>query len=341
MIKSQCKNLGTRSNGYGAFVHKVLSKIVQVKPHIHRVELFLKTGQIDVLSHNLMAFAPKKAEIKDPTYREVKYFNLRGVKFSLNWWSESNYPDFRIKAVNPTPEALMELNRRVPDLVVSYVEYAVDFVCKESRDVLGVHWLLRRYLWFPGHTGAGTCAGSPFLGVDDHRAENSVSYFWNAGKKPNAVKIYERGPDALKRMKEDGKPWWHMDDVDRVRLEFILTDERGKYHLKKYGVRNLEGFFLCPRMEAILGGKFKFCVFEGHGDYPQEWGSYCEVDDCGGIDSFHLERLAAERRGVNINVACVEAASMAPLSRVIKAKLRRFDEEWRQAVMDVYERRFG
>lgn len=324
---------------FRAFADSAYRKIKDVVPHIHRVEMYLRKGAIEELSRVLRAYTPKSYQTADPTYRKVKFFELKGVKFSLHYWSDPNRPDFRIKAASPTPESLIELNRRVPDLVIRYVEYAVDFMCEEPEDVPYVHWLLRKYLWFPGYTGPVDAAGSPFKGVDDDRIENSVSYFWNNGKEPNAVKIYERGPDKLKKIKEDGKPWWHMKDVDRVRLEFVFTKNKGKYHLKNQGIRLLEKFMMSPNMAAMLKDKFESCVFEGTTALPAEWEVYEQMDDSGGIESFHLERLYAENQGISTVDYRVNAKHMVPLMITVRKALEAYDKMWRKAALSELKRR--
>lgn len=332
------------------YVNNAYYKIKGIVPRIHRVEAYLKRGDLITLILKLGAYTPNKEGVKDTVYEKVKYFKLEKVKFSFHYWSPSNRPDYKIKVTNPTPEALIELSRRVPELTVSYVEYAIDFMCEESKFVPYVHGLLRRYLRFPGYTGPVYAAGTPFIGGDDDRVENSVSYFSNTGKKPNAVKIYERGPDSTKQWK-DGKPWWHMDDVDRVRLEFIFSKERGGYHLRKHRLKDFGYFAICPEMEKMLEGRFQFCVFKEKKykeagrlrgkPYPLESDHYYELDDSGGIESFHLEYLEAEKRGVNARMYCIEARSMAPLMRMIRQALARYDESWREAAKAVYENRYG
>lgn len=302
------------------------------------------------LSFALGAYTPKKEGVKDTVYEKVKYFKLKGVHFSLHYWSPSNRPDYKIKVTDPTAEALVELNLRVADLTVSYAEYAVDFMCEEAKYVPYVHGLLRRYLLFPGYRGAVYAGGMPFLGGDDDRIENSVSYFSNAGEEVNAVKVYERGPDDARGWK-DGKPWWHMDDVDRVRMELIFSKGRGSYHLKKHGIKHLVAFAICPEMKAMLDGRFQFCVFREKEykerektrkrTYPLESDHYFELDESGGIESFHLECLAAEKRGGNVQNYCVEAKSMAPLMRRVQKALGDYDAQWKRTAIAVFEKRYG
>lgn len=333
------------------YVTEAYFKIKSIVPRIHRVEAYLKRGDLYELSRTLCAYTPKKEGVSDTVYEKVKFFKMMGVKFSLHYWSPANRPDYKIKVTDPTPEALMELGRRVPNLTISYAEYAIDFMCEEPKYVPYVHGLLRRYLRFPGYTGAVCAGGMPFIGGDDNRDENSVSYFCNAGKEPNAVKIYERGPDSARSRKDDGKPMWNMEDVDRVRLEFIFAKGRGSHHLKKHRIKYLEHFSVCPEMIKMLDGKFQFCVFrekeyedkrrKKRKSYPLESDHYAELDDSGGIESFHLEYLEAKKRGVNVQRYCLEAKSMEPLMHRIREALARYDEDWTKAALAVWENRYG
>ncbi|GAB7023805.1 hypothetical protein JCM12178A_23630 [Salidesulfovibrio brasiliensis] len=259
----------------------------------------------------------------------MAFFHLQGIEFKIYYWTETSKAGAMVEAVSPSPAALMDLSQRLRALNMTSVEYAIDFMCKTAVDVLLVHWLLRRYSHFPGYTGAVNSAGRVFTGIDDEGDENSVSYFWNNSRRePNAVKIYERGPDALKRVKDNGQPFWRMEDLDRVRLEFVVSNGKLAARRKRLGVKFLQGFRNCPRMSDVLEGTFRFCVFQKSSQLPQEWDHYPELDGGRGIESFHVEWLAAVRKLKNAHQCHRDSALMAPLMRKIRSELVRYDERW-------------
>lgn len=320
-------------------------KITGIVPHIHRLEMFQHTGHAGVIRDCLPTFKQLDADDKEPAYRYMSHFYLEGVKFTIYFWSRSYVPDIKIRTVSPTPESLSALSDRLPFLKVSSAEYALDFMCKSPESVPLVHWLLRRYCYFPGYAGNVAAGGCVFKGIDEERIENSVSYFWNNPRslkgKPNAVKSYERGHDDTRREKGDGTPWWHMNDVDRVRLEFTMDGQRGDRALKKLGIKSIREFLHSPKMAEMLPGRFRFCAFKGSSNLPVEWGQYNELDASGGIECFHREYLAAKERGLNPGQYLVDSELMAPLMRKIHNALLRHDEQWEDAFSKCVSKRWA
>lgn len=261
----------------------------------------------------------------------MAFFHLQGIEFKIYYWTETSKAGAMVEVVSPSPAALMDLSQRLRALNMASVEYAIDFMCESATDAPLVHWLLRRYCHFPGYTGAVNSAGRVFTGIDDEGDENSVSYFWNNSRRePNAVKIYERGTDVPK---DKGQRFWRMDDLDRVRLEFVFSNGKMAARRKKLGVKFLQGFRKCPRMADVLEGKFRFCVFQKSSVLPREWDLYPELDGSGGIESFHVEWLAAVRKLKNAHQCHRDSVLMAPLMRKIRSELVRYDESWaKQAV---------
>jgi hypothetical protein len=310
--------------------------IKEIDPHIHRVELFLRKCHTTELRKKLPKFKQRDSDGREPAYRYMANFPLEGETFTMYYWSETNIPDVKFKVTGPSQAALAALLKRFPQVCMSSVEYAVDFKCKKES-VKEVHWLLRRYCYFPGYTGNVAAGGEPFMGVDDERVENSVSYFWNKGCKPNAVKIYERGDDDDRYEKEGGSPWWHVDDAVMVRLEFTFAGPNGSRNFKKWGIKSLRKFLRSPRMVGMLEGRFRFCAFKGSSQLPSEWEDYLERDASGGIESFHNEYLVARAKGLNASQYLADSVLMAPLMKKIEVALVRHDKRWRRKARKALE----
>lgn len=323
---------------HSGFVREACRKIVGIAPHIHRVTMSVEKAPMNLLRARLPKFNQLDSDGRRAAYWYMAYFYLQGVKFKIYYWTESRKADAMVEVVSPSPASLVDLSQRLRALNMSSVEYAIDFKCGTASDVPMVHWLLRRYAHFPGYTGPVNAGGRVFRGIDDDGDENSVSYFWNQSKgNPNAVKIYERGPDGLGCEKENGKPFWIMDELDRVRLEFVLTNEKLAKKRKDLGVKSLSGFRHCPRMADVLGGQFSFSAFTKSNKLPREWGRYAEFDASGGIESFHVEWLAARRKVSNIQQCYRASRLMTPLMRKVQNELALYDEKWAAQAKETLE----
>ena len=145
-----------------------------------------------------------------------------------------------------TFDHLYDINRRLPDLNITRVEYAIDLYCKTPEAVADLFYLIRRYI-YRRNTKRTSKEGGKFYGWQDclngFRERNAVYYIWTGKKSGKHIKVYERGPDS-KRIK--GK--WHHKDVDRVRIEFKL---KGK-PFPQYGLSTLERLLRNQNLPTLL-----------------------------------------------------------------------------------------
>ncbi|BDQ38754.1 hypothetical protein SYK_31140 [Pseudodesulfovibrio nedwellii] len=288
----------------------------------------LKKAPVNLLRARLPKFRQLAPDGRRSGYNYMAFFHLQGIEFKIYYWNKPKKAGAMIEVTSPSPASLEDLWKRLKALHMTSVEYAIDFKCKEAADAPLVHWLLRRYIRFANYTGPVTSAGRVFTGIDDEGDENSVSYFWDNVRKYIAVKIYERGLDLPDDEKRDGKPSWSMDCLDRVRLEFTFKNDKAKEKRKRLNVKYLNGFRRCPRMLELLDGQFAFSVFKKGNHLPREWDHYPELDASGGIESFHVEWLAAANKVSNPYQCYRDSVLMAPLMKKIQLALKDYDQRW-------------
>jgi hypothetical protein len=174
--------------------------------------------------------------------------------------------------------------------------------------------------------------GGEFTGCYAERNENSGTYYHAGGKGykagTNRVKYYERGRDGKRETKDDGKPWWAVEDLDRLRLEFLITNARDGKKLQTVGAKSIGGFIRSPKMVDVLKGKLDFCVFEGSNRLPLEGMPYRKLDSSGEGNCFQQEFLAAKARGINPCQYKKKSTLMTPLMDRIHRALVHHDKGW-------------
>jgi len=281
----------------------------------------------------LPSFQEMKADSRRPQYSKMAFFYLDGVQFKMYYISPSNHPDVKIEVVSPTPSSLVELAARIPRIKISSVEYAVDFMCQSPSHVAEVHWLLRRYGYFPYRSGKVEIVGGEYLGMDIDRVENCVTYIWNGASEPNGIKAYERGGDGCMIKREGRPPCWHVKNLDRLRLEFTFTNSRDRTAMDYLGIRGLSGFAESPKMSEMFEGEFRFCCFDGSSQLPAEWEDYTTLDSSGAVDCFQCEFLKAKDVVKGANQYIVDSDLMEPLMLKVQSALRHHDIAWQRESM--------
>lgn len=314
-------------------VARILDRISVVIPCIHKMELFAFECLPLELRSALPSFQEMEADSRRPIYSKMAFFYLDGVKFKMYYMSPSNRPDVKIEVVSPTPSALVELAIRIPSIKISSVEYAIDFMCRSPNHVAEVHWLLRRYGYFPYRYGKVQVVGGNYAGMDIDRVENCVTYIWNAANCSNAIKVYERGADSRVIRRKGRPPCWHVKNIDRLRLEFTFTISRDRGAMDYLGIRSLSGFAESPKMSEMFEGEFRFCCFEGSSQLPVEWGDYMTRDSSGCIDCFQCEFVEAKATVKGASQYLADSDLMEPLMLKIQAALMHHDIAWQRESM--------
>jgi|GEM_PF-2642655 len=325
-------------NDHQRLVSHILGNITAIVPHIHRVQFsgYLENYSFDYLLHYLHSRLPGIVRTKHDG-RFKKYSNqgivyVHGHKYRIDYISKGGRPDVILSTSNAPLESLCELSSRLDCLQIMSAEYAVDFMCDSPEHVVQLHWLMRYYSYFP-YRKKVSMFGGDFTGCEIDRDENSGSYYHSGGRGfragTNRTKYYERGRDGMDD-KREGLPSWSMDVVDRLRLEFLITNARDGKKLQNMKAKSIGGFIRSPKMVNVLKGKLDFCVFEGSNQLPSEGMPYRELDSSGGVDCFQQEFLAAKKKGINPNQYKKKSILMIPLMDRIERALIRHDEDWKK-----------
>jgi len=154
---------------------------------------------------------------------------------------------------------------------------------------------------------------------------------WWTDRKENLVcrygsyfKIYQRGPDEIKR-KKSGGVYWRFKDVDRVRLEFTAKH----YHLNKLGIRSLTHFIANPHIEETIYPRMRFVKFKPSRILPCEFDDYNASDNYGNKDCFQLEYMQAKIS--NPGQYVVDDEDFDDLKMRIWREIKVLEKRWQKA----------
>lgn len=328
-------NIASFSNAefYQIELTAALEGIESIEPRIHKVRLS-SMAKFSELFECLPGLTQRVADGHMPGYDWMAYFWIKKTMFKVYYGGDPWLPRAIFDVVEPTPASLVRLYKWVKSpIYVASAEYAIDFKCgDEHRKVQRVFKSIRRHLYLPWRSGSVETLGGSISGWKGDYDENSLTRYWNrpnkhTGKSTNAVRLYERGEDEDIEL---GRPHWLMKNVNRVRLEFLFSNKRHRAMFRKYQLRDLEGFTICPMMSEVLRGKFRFATFESikGGKLPLEWMNYSEKDDSGCANCFHQEHKEAKKKVSNLSKYTNDSALMAPLMRKIEAALLKYDAKW-------------
>lgn len=324
-------------------VSRILGNITAIVPRIHRVQF---SGYIGsqynfnyrqyYLHKRLPSIVPTAHDGRFKNYYKQGVVYVNGHKYRIDYLPKRGRPDIILGTTDASLESLCELSCRLGFLQVMSAEYALDFMCKSPRHAAQLHWLMRYYSYFP-YKKEVSMFGGGYTGIDVIRDENSGTYYHSGGMGYNAgtnrTKYYERGLDIAKVVKEDGLPSWPMETVDRLRLEFLVTNARDGRKLDRLSAKSIKDFVSSPKMLDVLDGRLNFCVFEGSRRLPSEGMPYLELDSSGGNDCFQQEFLAAKKKGINPSQYKKKSALMMPLMGKIQRALKRHDKKWQRQTL--------
>lgn len=308
---------------------RLLQEIDTVKPRLHRIALSGPYGyaQLKEVFKSIKInpkYRPSRRRISYKT-EAFSYFNKQKLTIFLNPSHLNRRAECVIETSYPTKKFLFDLSDAFPHMTVSLVEYALDIFCTDSTVVRRNYRTLMRYLWFPYQKEGKMYASAKLNSLECDRA----AYF-KAGK----IVVYERGPDA-KSEKDNGRPFWFLDDCDRIRIEnridypvLYRTEERKNY---------LASFVRDPCFGDI-SRRFRFCMFRQNPlGLPTEYDVYRKKDENGNSGYFYSEYLAAKKNVHNITRYIVPVPELEELKDMLNRAMTKFDKNWREANRRRYE----
>jgi hypothetical protein len=216
--------------------------------------------------------------------------------------------DVSIKAYK---KLLQRLNAGLPDLKVSSVEYANDQFCRNPRAVENLFRIEMRHLFVPRQRKMNMHG--------DKVAEWGDKTRMNAVLRIGIDKLYERGPDKIKR----DKGWLH-ENVDRVRLEHKAT----RTELLKKGIDRLSDLIAHPRFYAVNKPIYGFKHFYKSKSLPHPWEAYSVPDEDVEPDSFQALQIYYRKEITNIGQCVADTHEFIPLLKRLHEIWEEFDKEW-------------
>lgn len=309
---------------------EALRGITEIKPHLHRITL---SGNYDLntLQKKLGPFQEKKAE-KSRTggYNKMAYREFNGTLLTIFWDPKKKFfKKCRIELTFSSYRSIMLLAVRLPKLRLRSVEYSVDFLCASPKDVANLFYLFLRYMYFDFQKEQATYLGGKFLGWGEPRKENAVF------KIGPSAKIYERGPDSLKKWKYNdlsGKrvQYWNHKDVNKVRVEFLFDREHKREKTgPKFGT--LKELILDAGFEKRILHRFQFKVFENSDVLPKEWEDYVIRNQKGEIISLECfqDIYFLNRQNIKgISQYVKDTKGFKSLRRKLQMAMQKFDKRW-------------
>jgi hypothetical protein len=204
---------------------------------------------------------------------------------------------------------LVDLEKALPDMTLSKVEYAIDQYCSTPEKCESLYSAEVRNLFVPYQRS-------------EVRPNTQITTFYGNRDRINRVchftknqKIYERGRDDKKL--DEG---WSFETLDRVRLEHTaLRDE-----LKRHGLNTLRDFIDDPKLSAIIGNRWKFKAFKFK-TLPKPW-QYKSRDLQRGC--FQTEYQQKRKTVKNISQYTKSIPEFAGLESRIRDEAFRFNDLW-------------
>jgi len=205
---------------------------------------------------------------------------------------------------------LVWINEKLPNSIVSKVEYVVDQFCLDHLGAIALFWLDIRCLHL-SYRRKGR-----ILGEYRPQEERSRSLAYQIGR---YHRVTERGPD-LKKQGQD----WFLKDIDRVRLDHNVN--RAK--LKKYGINTLNDLIENPRFSILNLHRWRFMQFLKSRKLPKFWQPFSTKDQGGQSGLCKLESIRPKRKEENVSDYISSYKELVRIEFRINRAMKSFDLEW-------------
>ncbi len=203
---------------------------------------------------------------------------------------------------------LVWLNKRLPNLGLSKVEYVIDQYCKDPMSVSLLFRIEKRCLHISARRRGGLTV-------------NPMESNYRSGSRLHKIgryhRVHERGPDSKKN--DNG---WFLEDVDRVRL--VHTVKRMK--LKKYGIQSLNELIESPRFCVLNIDRWRFRQFLKSRRSPKYWQFQSKEEPVGPVAT--TKTVTSDFPTEKMHAYLANFKELVRIERRINRAMKIFDLEW-------------
>jgi hypothetical protein len=151
----------------------------------------------------------------------------------------SYIPSIRIILRYPTKRCLRHFERLFPNFLISKAEFTLDIMCNSPEETRSLFKYIMHHLFIPHRRRES------LKSIGEHGEYVDIHLKTNHAFKISYLKIYERGVDNKRKKLANGKYGWDASDIDRIRLEFDITNKimrqwGAKTHVVQRGKRCLQ-----------------------------------------------------------------------------------------------------
>ncbi len=297
--------------------------IADVEARLHRIRVFGRYDHVEIskelgpLKTDETLVSEKRGENYDTkVIREIKGFPDFYLTVLVNN-KKPFFPQCSIE-IHPGNDITLEthkafliwLNKKLPNLAVSKVEYVVDQFCADNVGATILFWVDRRCLHL-SYRRRGK-----LFGEYGNRKDRAESLEYRIGR---YHRVYERGPDSKMR----GKAWF-LKDVDRVRLEHTVN----RMKLRKYGINTLNDLIENPRFSVLNLRRWRFMQFLRSRKLPKFWQPHSTKDQGGHAGSFKLESIRSRRKAENVSEYIASYKELVRIEYRVDRAMKSFDLAW-------------
>lgn len=305
----------------------ILDSIKTVSPLLHRIRVSGNYNYEEIINRIGLIKLDPSLNFRNERYRDAGFVKMENVVLSLFINRIKAAPPMMIEFSCPPSgyvRWLQRLEGKIPNLKISSIEYAIDFIMSNPESVRDLFCLMWKYLVPKYQRDSAKMRGLPGrLSWGDHY---SIGHYNNFNRQTGHLKFYERGPDE-KKIKKAGK--WSYMDTDRVRLEF--TAKRKTHHLADKGLDTLHDLICSARFSQMFARRICFKRAKRNSKrLPQEYAAYMSPDPAGNMGSFFLEHRAALKNYPHANIYREEEAApqFDGLLRAIMLMADWYDRNW-------------
>ena len=297
--------------------------IANVKARLHRIRVFGRYDYTEIRDE----LGPLEADVTLISQKSDKNYDTKVIR------EIDGFPDFYLTVLinNKKPffpqcsieihlrndislethkAFLIWLNKKLPNLAVSKVEYVVDQFCVDHVGATVVFWVDSRCLHL-SYRRRGK-----IFGEYRNQEDRARSLVYQIGR---YHRVYERGPDSRKQGID-----WLLKDVDRVSLEHRVN----RVKLKKYGINTLTDLIENPRFSVLNLHRWRFMQFMKSRKLPKFWQSYSTKDQSSPGGSFKLEAIRFRRKAENVSEYIESYKELVRIESRVNSAMKSFDWEW-------------
>ena len=153
--------INSRKHIFRQEIHTALSGISQYEASLHMLVLFgnYNYDKIEEALGKLKIDNDFISAIRNPSYEKMAYRQFSGFYLNVFYNPKKSYYPFCMIEVHPEKDLpiqtykgfLIELNekliKKLPDIKLSSVEYAIDVFCNDPEAVQNLQWLIRSCLY--------------------------------------------------------------------------------------------------------------------------------------------------------------------------------------------------